>query len=158
MSRVVVVGPDTPSRTAPGELTPEPVVSLAHDRGCAATIVYPFRRSRVHTGTAVVDAIFDDRGRPCVRDHRMDGVVQTVTNTFTGACKSESRLAGRSADSGRSLQPHGVSGATEEDRQEADESGTNPGCVATGSGRLRLSGGQDLYVLVPTAQAPMSVA
>ena len=47
VGHVVIIGPDPPSRTTPGECTPEEVVSLAHERGCAAIIAHPFRRSRV---------------------------------------------------------------------------------------------------------------
>jgi len=41
----IVVGPDPPSRTPPGELTPQAVVDLAHGADCAAIIPHP-------TGTA----------------------------------------------------------------------------------------------------------
>jgi len=43
---LLVVGPDPPRRTIPGERTPE-VVSQAHRNGCAAIIAHPYRRSRV---------------------------------------------------------------------------------------------------------------
>ena len=54
---VLVVGPDPPRRTTPGELTPTEVVSLAHERGCAAIIAHPFRRSDVPESGADFDAI-----------------------------------------------------------------------------------------------------
>jgi predicted metal-dependent phosphoesterase TrpH len=57
MGHVVIVGPDPPSRTIPGKRTPEEVVSLAHDRGCAAIIAHPFRRSRVRESGAEFDAV-----------------------------------------------------------------------------------------------------
>lgn len=54
---VVIIGPNPPSRTSSGELTPEEVVSLAHERGCAAIIAHPFRRSRVRESEANFDAV-----------------------------------------------------------------------------------------------------
>ena len=54
---VVIIGPNPPARTTPGKFTPEEVVSLAHDRGCAAIIAHPFRRSRVHETDANFDAV-----------------------------------------------------------------------------------------------------
>ncbi len=44
---VLVIGPDPPTRTVPGEPTPEAVVELAHDRGCVAIVAHPFRNSTV---------------------------------------------------------------------------------------------------------------
>lgn len=57
VGHVVVIGPNPPSRTTPGEYTPEEVVSLAHERGCAAIIAHPFRRSRVRESEANFDAV-----------------------------------------------------------------------------------------------------
>lgn len=54
---VLVVGPDPPSRTDPGSLTPAEVVERAHDRGCVAIIAHPFRRSRVRESGADFDAV-----------------------------------------------------------------------------------------------------
>ncbi|WP_134671325.1 CehA/McbA family metallohydrolase [Halorussus marinus] len=54
---VLVVGPDPPRRTAPGELTPEETVELAHDRGCVAIIAHPYRNSTVRNVEADFDAI-----------------------------------------------------------------------------------------------------
>lgn len=53
----LIVGPDPPSRTVPGEPTPEEVVSRAHDRGCAAIMAHPFRRSRLRESGADFDAV-----------------------------------------------------------------------------------------------------
>ncbi|MFC4436723.1 MULTISPECIES: PHP domain-containing protein [Natrialbaceae] len=44
---VLVVGPDPPAETEPGELTPGEAVELAHDRDCAAIVAHPFRNSTV---------------------------------------------------------------------------------------------------------------
>jgi predicted metal-dependent phosphoesterase TrpH len=54
---VLVVGPDPPRRTEPGELTPEEAVELAHDRGCAAIVAHPYRNSTVRNVEAEFDAI-----------------------------------------------------------------------------------------------------
>ena len=54
---VLVVGPDPPRRTEPGELTPAEAVELAHDRGCAAIIAHPYRNSTVRNVEAEFDAI-----------------------------------------------------------------------------------------------------
>jgi predicted metal-dependent phosphoesterase TrpH len=53
----LVVGPNPPKRTPEGELTPEEVVELAHDRDCAAVIAHPFRNSTVREADADFDAI-----------------------------------------------------------------------------------------------------
>lgn len=57
VGHVVIIGPNPPSRTTPGEFTPEEVVSLAHERDCAAIIAHPFRRSRVRESEANFDAV-----------------------------------------------------------------------------------------------------
>ncbi|WP_162224541.1 CehA/McbA family metallohydrolase [Halorussus amylolyticus] len=54
---VLVVGPDPPRRTEPGELTPEETVELAHDRDCAAIIAHPYRNSTVRNTDVEFDAI-----------------------------------------------------------------------------------------------------
>jgi predicted metal-dependent phosphoesterase TrpH len=53
----LVVGPDPPARTEPGQLTPEETVELAHRRGCAAIIAHPYRNSTVREADADFDAI-----------------------------------------------------------------------------------------------------
>jgi predicted metal-dependent phosphoesterase TrpH len=57
VGHLLVVGPDPPSRTVPGEPTPEEVVSLAHRNGCAAIVAHPYRRSRVRESDADFDAV-----------------------------------------------------------------------------------------------------
>ncbi|MDL5362662.1 PHP-associated domain-containing protein [Halalkalicoccus sp. NIPERK01] len=54
---VVVLGPDPPTRTEKGELTPEEAVELAHDRGCVAIIAHPFRNSTIRETDVAFDAI-----------------------------------------------------------------------------------------------------
>ncbi|PSQ41780.1 histidinol-phosphatase [Halobacteriales archaeon QS_9_68_42] len=44
---LLVVGPDPPAETDPGELTPEAAVEVAHDRGCAAILAHPYRNSTI---------------------------------------------------------------------------------------------------------------
>lgn len=57
VGHVLIVGPDPPLRTVPNKNTPEEVVSLAHDSGCAAIIAHPFRQSRVRESGADFDAV-----------------------------------------------------------------------------------------------------
>jgi len=54
---VLVVGPDPPTRTEPGTLTPKETVALAHERGCAAIVAHPYRNSTVREVDAGFDAI-----------------------------------------------------------------------------------------------------
>jgi hypothetical protein len=54
---VLVVGPNPPSQTEPGDLSPEEAVEMAHDRGCAAIIAHPYRNSTVKEVDADFDAI-----------------------------------------------------------------------------------------------------
>jgi predicted metal-dependent phosphoesterase TrpH len=54
---VLVVGPDPPTRTEPGDLSPAEAVELAHDRGCAAVVAHPYRNSTVREVEADFDAI-----------------------------------------------------------------------------------------------------
>jgi predicted metal-dependent phosphoesterase TrpH len=65
---VVVVGPDPPAATKVDGMTPEAVVDLAHDRGCAAIVAHPYRNSTVRTVDAAFDAI-EVNGKH-VRDRR----------------------------------------------------------------------------------------
>lgn len=69
MGHVLVVGPDPPTRTAAGEITPTEAVDLAHDRGCAAIIAHPFRGSRVIESDADFDAVEINGKRPENREH-----------------------------------------------------------------------------------------
>ncbi|WP_246308147.1 PHP-associated domain-containing protein [Halorarum salinum] len=57
MGHVVVVGPDPPRRTTPGEYTPGELVDRAHDRGCAAVLAHPFRNSSARESKADFDAV-----------------------------------------------------------------------------------------------------
>jgi hypothetical protein len=54
---VLVVGPSPPKLTDAGELSPEQVVDVAHDRGCAAIVAHPFRNSTVRETDAAFDAV-----------------------------------------------------------------------------------------------------
>jgi len=53
---VLVVGPDPPEGTAPGELRPEEAVDLARDHDCAVILPHPFRDSTVRHSDATFDA------------------------------------------------------------------------------------------------------
>ena len=54
---LLVVGPDPPNWTAPGEITPERVIDLAHERGCAVILAHPYRNSRIREMDSGVDAV-----------------------------------------------------------------------------------------------------
>lgn len=54
---LLVVGPDPPQSTTPGELDPTSAVELAHEHGCAAIIAHPFRNSTLREIEAPFDAI-----------------------------------------------------------------------------------------------------
>lgn len=80
---VVLVGADPPSRTTPGALTPDEVVSLAHDRGCAAIIAHPFRRSRVRDSGADFDAV-EVNGKHPERFERVSELAETLDLPLVG--------------------------------------------------------------------------
>lgn len=61
---VLIIGPDPPEQTESGALTPTEAVALAHDRGCAAVIAHPFRRSSVADSGAAFDAVELNGKRP----------------------------------------------------------------------------------------------
>ena len=75
---LLVVGPDPPAETDPGELTPEAAVEAAHDRGCAAVLAHPYRNSTIRDlGELGLDAIEVNGKHPRTRswverlaDHR----------------------------------------------------------------------------------------
>lgn len=54
---LLVVGADPPTRTQPGELTPNEAVALAQEHDCAAIIAHPFRNSSLRASDADFDAI-----------------------------------------------------------------------------------------------------
>lgn len=54
---LLVVGPDPPTETEPGDLSPEEAVELAHERDCAAIVAHPYRNSTVREVDAGFDAI-----------------------------------------------------------------------------------------------------
>jgi predicted metal-dependent phosphoesterase TrpH len=53
----LVVGPDPPTRTTPGSLTPREIVARAHDADCAVVIPHPFRHGSIHESGAAFDAV-----------------------------------------------------------------------------------------------------
>lgn len=66
----LVIGPNPPTRTVPDELTPQEVVTLAHEEGCAAIIAHPYRRSRIRESDASFDAIEINGKHP----HEIDSI------------------------------------------------------------------------------------
>lgn len=65
---VLVVGTDPPRRTEPGTLSPAEIVERAHDRGCAAILPHPFRKSTVRETAAPFDAVELNGKRPDTHD------------------------------------------------------------------------------------------
>jgi predicted metal-dependent phosphoesterase TrpH len=54
---LLVVGPDPPTRTEHGQLSPTEAVDLAHAHDCAAIIAHPFRNSLLRASDAAFDAV-----------------------------------------------------------------------------------------------------
>ncbi|WP_276257750.1 PHP domain-containing protein [Haloglomus litoreum] len=54
---ILVLGPDPPARTEPGELTPMEAVGLAHDHDCVAIMAHPFRNGSLPKSDAPFDAV-----------------------------------------------------------------------------------------------------
>lgn len=80
---VLIIGPNPPSRPLSGNVTPEAVVSLAHERGCAAIIAHPFRRSRVRKSYAKFDAV-EINGKHPTRIDRVREVAETLELPIVG--------------------------------------------------------------------------
>lgn len=72
---LLVVGPDPPRRTVPGELSPTEAVDLAHDRGCAAIVAHPFRNSELRKVDAPFDAV-ELNGKHLERRQRVEKVAR----------------------------------------------------------------------------------
>lgn len=72
---LLVVGPDPPARTDPGELTPHEAVALAHDNDCAAIVAHPFRNSTLRESDAAFDAIEVNGKHPEFR-RRIEGIAR----------------------------------------------------------------------------------
>lgn len=66
---VLLIGPDPPTRTEPGELTPEEVIDIARNRGCAAIVAHPFRNSVVRDLDLPFDAYEVNGKRSVPVDH-----------------------------------------------------------------------------------------
>lgn len=65
---VLVVGPDPPTETPRGQLSPRETVAMAHDRNCAAIIAHPYRNSTVREVDAPFDAIEVNGKHPRTRE------------------------------------------------------------------------------------------
>jgi predicted metal-dependent phosphoesterase TrpH len=77
VGHLLVVGPDPPRRTVPGQRTPEEVVSRAHSNGCAAIIAHPFRGGRVRESEADFDAV-EINGKHPDNDGRVRALSETL--------------------------------------------------------------------------------
>ncbi|MBX0296202.1 CehA/McbA family metallohydrolase [Haloarcula nitratireducens] len=80
---VLVVGPDPPADTEPEELTPEAVVEMAHDRGCAAIMAHPYRNSTVSEGDAELDAV-EINGKHPQRQSRVRKLAESLDLPLVG--------------------------------------------------------------------------
>ena len=65
---VLVIGPNPPQSTAPRKLSPSEVVEMAHQRGCAAIIPHPHRKSNVKSSYASFDAVEINGKHPYTAD------------------------------------------------------------------------------------------
>lgn len=66
---VLLIGPDPPTRTDAGLVTPEETISIAHKRGCAAIVAHPFRNSSVRDFDLPFDAYEVNGKRSVAVDH-----------------------------------------------------------------------------------------
>jgi predicted metal-dependent phosphoesterase TrpH len=54
---ILVIGPNPPTVTAPGERAPETVVEMTHARDCAAVLAHPYRNSTIRDLDRPFDAL-----------------------------------------------------------------------------------------------------
>ncbi|WP_135305207.1 PHP domain-containing protein [Haloarcula amylovorans] len=80
---VLVVGPDPPTDTEPGRLTPEKVVEMAHERECAAIMAHPYRNSTVADGDAELDAV-EINGKHPQRQARVRKLAESLDLPLVG--------------------------------------------------------------------------
>lgn len=80
---LLIVGPDPPKSTAPGELSPEAAVATAHERDCAAIVAHPFRNSTVHETGVDVDAV-EVNGKNPENQARADELAEELSVPLVG--------------------------------------------------------------------------
>lgn len=117
---LLVIGPDPPSRTRRGELSPTEAVSLAHERGCAAVIAHPFRNSRLRDSDADFDAI-EVNGKHPEHRRRIEAIARDRELPVVGGSDAHFPIeAGRVATriDTETLTPAAVAAAIREGRVE----------------------------------------
>lgn len=119
---LLVIGPDPPAETEPGDLTPAEAVALAHDRDCAAIVAHPFRNSTItDLEDLAVDAVEINgkhpRTRPLVEEVAHDHDLPLVGGS-DAHFPFEAGRAYTLVDAGR-LTPESVVDAIRDGRVEA---------------------------------------
>ena len=112
VGHLLVVGPDPPRRTVPGERTPEAVVSQAHRNGCAAIVAHPYRRSRVRESDAEFDAV-EINGKHPDNAERVRALAESLGVPVVGGSDAHYRADGdpdRGAGAHARSRGHGDSG------------------------------------------------
>jgi len=84
---LLVVGPDPPTRTEPGELDPLAAVELAHDHGCAAIIAHPLRNSTLVDYDAPYDAIRSTASTRSTADRSNRWLANTASPSSAGVTR-----------------------------------------------------------------------
>lgn len=80
---LLIVGPDPPTPTARGRLSPGTAVDLAHERDCAAIVPHPFRNSTVHETGVDVDAV-EVNGKNPENQARADELAESLNVPLVG--------------------------------------------------------------------------
>lgn len=80
---ILVVGPDPPTRTTSGTLTPEETVDIAHDRGCAVIVAHPYRDSEVRDLDLPFDA-YEVNGKRSVPIDQLQQLAETREKPLVG--------------------------------------------------------------------------
>lgn len=80
---LLVIGPDPPTRTKRGELSPTEAVDLAHDHDCAAIIAHPFRNSTLRESSADFDAV-EINGKHPEHRQRIEALAQRLEIPIVG--------------------------------------------------------------------------
>lgn len=80
---VLLIGPDPPSRTNRGELTPGETIDIARDRGCASIAAHPFRNSGVRDFDLPFDA-YEVNGKRSVEIARLQQLAETMDKPLVG--------------------------------------------------------------------------
>lgn len=80
---ILMVGPDPPTRTTPGELTPEETIDIARDRGCAVIVAHPFRDSVIRDLDLPFDA-YEVNGKRSVPINRIQRLAESKGTSIVG--------------------------------------------------------------------------